>query len=335
MSVFIIAEAGVNHNGDIEKAIGLINVAKSAGADAVKFQTFKASKLVTGNADKAKYQINNTGTYESQYKMLKKLEMSPDDFGILSKHCTEIGISFLSTPFDFESVDLLSSLNVPLFKVSSSDLTNLPLLRYIARIGKPVILSTGMSTIGEIDEAINTIYNEGNNNVSILHCTTNYPTPECEVNLRVIDTLRNTFKVDVGYSDHTEGIYIAIAAVAMGAVIIEKHFTLDRQLPGPDHKASLEPEELKLMIQGIRSVEKALGNGIKKITSSEAAIMQTVRKSLVAGNYIQKGSIIKRCDLDIKRPERGILPKYIDDVTGKIARRNISPDEHINWVDIE
>lgn len=335
MPVMIIAEAGVNHNGSIQIAEKLIDTAKEAGADAVKFQTFKTAKLVTTAAEKAKYQTVNTGIAESQYNMLSRLELSREMHLHLKNYCDKVKITFLSTPFDFESVDLLTELNVPIYKISSGDLTNIPLLRYVSAIGRPVILSSGMSTLGEIKEALETVYSKGNRKVTVLHCTTNYPTPFEEANLNAMNTIQNAFKVDVGYSDHTDGIEAAIAAVAMGAVVIEKHFTMDRNLPGPDHKASLEPADLKKLVRSIRNIEKALGSGIKSITASEAAIMNTVRKSIVARNMIKKGQSISMDDLEIKRPMKGIEPKYLDDIIGKTARRDINPEEHIQWLDLE
>jgi len=329
---FIIAEAGVNHNGSLELAKKLVDVAKEAGVDAVKFQTFKTEKVVSKFAPKAEYQIKNTGNNESQYEMIKKLELTEEEFIELYKYTKEKGLIFLSTPFDFESADFLEDL-VPAYKISSTDLTNLPFLEYIAKKGKPIILSTGMATLGEIEEAVNTIkkYNE---DIILLHCITNYPADFEELNLRAIKTLKEAFKLPVGYSDHSLGIYAPIAAVTLGAIVIEKHFTIDKNLPGPDHKASLNPEELKEMVKAVRLTEKALGDGIKRPTFSEEKIKKVARKSLVANVDIPKGSIIKREMVTIKRPGIGIEPKYLDVVAGKRARRDIKKDEVLRWEDI-
>ena len=329
---FIIAEAGVNHNGSLELAKRLVDVAKKAGVDAIKFQTFKTEKVVSKFAPKAEYQIKNTGNNESQYEMIKKLELTEEEFIELYKYTKEKGLIFLSTPFDFESADFLEDL-VPAYKISSTDLTNLPFLEYIAKKGKPIILSTGMATLGEIEEAVNTIkkYNE---DIILLHCITNYPADFEELNLRAIKTLKEAFKLPVGYSDHSLGIYAPIAAVTLGAVVIEKHFTINKNLPGPDHKASLNPEELKEMVKAIRLIEKALGDGIKRPTFSEEKIKKVVRKSLVANVDIPKGSIIKREMVTIKRPGIGIEPKYLDKIIGKKAKRDIKKDEVIRWEDI-
>jgi len=332
---FIIAEAGVNHNGDIELAKRLIDVAKEAGADAIKFQTFKADNVVTKNAPKADYQIKNTNSYESQYEMIKKLELSEDEFRELHRYARKKGIIFLSTPFDFESADFLEELGVPAFKISSSDLTNLPFLEYIAEKGKPIILSTGMGTLGEIEEAINTIKNAGNEEIILLHCITSYPAKFENLNLRAIKTLKEAFKLPVGFSDHSLGIYAPIIAVALGAVVIEKHFTLDKNLPGPDHKASLDPQELKEMIKWIRLTEKALGDGIKRPTPEEEKIKKIVRKSIVAKVNIPEGTVLTEEMIAFKRPGTGIPPKYYKEILGKKARRNIKVDEIISWGDIE
>jgi len=330
---FIIAEAGINHNGDIELAKKLVNIAVECGVDAIKFQTFKAEKVVAKDTPKAEYQIKNTGTDESQYEMIKKLELSEDEFIELYNYTKKKGLTFLSTPFDFESADFLDDL-VPAFKISSTDLTNLPFLKYVAEKGKPIILSTGMGTLGEIEEAVNTI-REINDDLILLHCITNYPASFESLNLRVIKTLREAFKLPVGFSDHSLGIYAPIAAVTLGAVVIEKHFTLDKNLPGPDHKASLNPEELKEMVNAIRLIEKALGDGIKKPTPEEKKIKKVARRSLVANVNIPKGTIIKREMIAIKRPGIGIEPKYLDVVVGKRARRDIKKDEVLKWGDLE
>lgn len=335
MALFIIAEAGVNHNNDIYLARKMIDAACEAGADAVKFQTFKAANLASRLAQKAKYQIENMRTSESQYEMLKKLELPYEIHFELKSYCESKGIVFMSTPFDFESADFLESLNIGVYKISSGDLTNIPFLKYIALKGKPIILSTGMSTLGEIEEALNAIYSTGNKDVTVLHCTTNYPTQFSEVNLNAMKTIESAFNVKVGYSDHTEGIEIPIAAAALGAKIIEKHFTLDKNMEGPDHKASLEPHELKLMVTAIRRIEISLGDGFKRVSDSEKSIMGNVRKSIIAVKEIKKNSIITEQDLCIKRPATGIEPKYYEQVIGKGARSDIPAESPIRWQDIE
>lgn len=322
---FIIAEAGINHNGSVVMAKKLIDAAKDAGADAVKFQTFEAEKIVTPNAKQAKYQIKNIGKKESQYTMLKKLELSYSDFRNLKKYCDRKKIIFLSTPHSCkEDVNLVSEL-CPVIKVGSGDLTNLPILEYIAKKQLPIILSTGMATLKEVKEAVKTIL-PINEKLILLHCTTNYPTSLKEVNLKAIQTMAREFNLPIGYSDHTDGIKVSLAAVAMGACVIEKHFTLDKNLPGPDHKASLEPKELNEMVIAIRNVEKVLGDGIKKPTESEEKIKKIVRKSIVAKIDIPPGTKITKEMLTIKRPGTGIEPKYLDMVIGKIARKGIKKD---------
>ena len=332
---FIIAEAGVNHNGSLDLAYQLIDVAKDAGADAVKFQTFKAENVVSRLADKAEYQKKTTGSDKSQLEMIKKLEISFEDFIKLKEYCDEKGNMFLSTPFDYNSVDLLEGL-VPLYKIGSGEITNLPFLRYIAKKRKPTSLSTGMANLGEIEEAINTIRVVNSRaKISLLHCTTNYPTSYGEVNLKAMQTLANTFKLPVGYSDHTLGIEVSVAAVAMGAKIIEKHFTLDKKLPGPDHKASLEPGELKEMVKEIRNIEKALGSGIKKPNKSEIEIMKAARRSLITTRDIRAGEVIKESDITIKRPGTGIPPKFKEIIIGMKILKNVSKDEIIKWEDFK
>jgi N-acetylneuraminate synthase/N,N'-diacetyllegionaminate synthase len=327
---FIIAEAGVNHNGNVELAKKLIDTAKDAGADAVKFQTFKAENVVTKNSEKAEYQKETTGK-GSQYNMIKKLELTEYDFKELADYAKKKGILFLSSPFDKESVDLLYELDVPVFKIASGEITNFPLLRYIAKKRKPIILSTGMSTLGEVEEALKVIRNEGVEDIVLLHCVSNYPAKIEDVNLKAMETLKQAFKIPVGFSDHTLGITASIAAVASGACLIEKHFTLDRNLPGPDHKASLEPDELKEMVKTIRDVEKALGDGIKKPTKEEEEIKKVARRSVVAKVDISEGAIITEDMLDVKRPGTGIEPKYIERIIGKRAKINIKKDELITW----
>jgi N,N'-diacetyllegionaminate synthase len=331
---FIIGEAGVNHNGDIEIAKKLIDVACDAKVDAVKFQTFKAENLVTKNAEKAKYQKETTGD-GSQFEMLKKLELSYEDHLILEQYCENRGTMFISTPFDFESVDLLQKLNMPLYKVSSGDLTNIPFLMYIAILNKPMIISTGMANLGEVEKAVQAIKRVGNDQINLLHCTSNYPTAYEDVNLSAMLTLKNAFKVTVGYSDHTEGIEIPIAAVAMGAKIIEKHFTLDKNMGGPDHKASLNPAELKQMVNSIRNIEKAIGDGIKVCNKNEESTKKLARKSIVAGKRIKSGEIISYENITFKRPENGVSPLFIDEIVGKVAIYNIDIDEFINFDNVK
>lgn len=332
---FIIAEAGVNHNGNIALAKKLIDAAVEAGADAVKFQTFKTENVVTLTAEKAEYQKDTTGMGESQYEMIKKLELSEDDFRDLSEYAKKAGIIFLSTPFDEESVDLLDQIGVPAFKVPSGEITNFPLLKKVAQKSRPVILSTGMATLGEVEEALNYLAMHGAKEIILLHCTTSYPAPVESVNLRAMETLRCAFQVPVGYSDHTEGITIPIAAASMDACVIEKHFTLDRTLPGPDHRASLEPQELAAMVKGVRDVERARGNGIKAPNEVEEAIKMVARKSIVARRDINVGDVLTGEDLAIKRPGTGIEPKYFDSILQKKARVLIQKDQIIQWDMIE
>ncbi len=326
---FIIAEAGVNHNGSIEMAKKLVNAAKEAGADAVKFQTFKTKNLVTKNAKKAEYQIKNSGE-ESQYEMIKKLELSDSEFQEIAKYAESKGIIFLSSPFDTESVDLLDEMNIPAFKIASGEITNFPLLKHIAKKHRPVILSTGMSTIGEVEEALNLI-EKYNDDIILMHCLTNYPAKKEDANLNVIKTLEYTFKRHVGFSDHTSGIEMSVAAVALGSCVIEKHFTIDKNLPGPDHKASLEPQELSEMVKAVRNVEKGLGNGIKKPTNDEIKIKKLVRKSIVAKKDILKGSILTEEMLTIKRPGTGIEPKYLDELVGRELIDDVKKDDLLKW----
>ena len=332
---FIIAEAGVNHNGSVELAKKLIAVAKEAGADAVKFQTFKAENVVTQKAEKAAYQKGTTDAEESQYEMIKKLELTEYDFKELADYAKERGVIFLSSPFDKGSADLLDKMNVPAYKIASGEITNFPLLRYITKKGKPIILSTGMATLGEVEEALNVIRSEGVEEVILLHCVSNYPAKIEDVNLRAMETLKQAFKIPVGFSDHTLGITASIAAVALGACVIEKHFTLDRNLLGPDHKASLEPDELKEMVKSIRDVEKALGNGVKIPTKEEEEIKRIARRSIVAKVDIPKGTTITEDMMDAKRPGRGIEPKSIDIIVGKKAKEDIRKDEIVTWKMIE
>lgn len=327
---FIIAEAGVNHNGDINIAKKLVDKACDAGVDAIKFQTFKAENLVTREAPKADYQKDTTGD-GNQFEMLKKLELSLEEHILLKEYCEKKGIIFISTPFDFESVDLLEKIDVPLYKISSGDLTNLPLLKYIASKEKTIILSTGMANLGEVEEAVQTILEIGNNNLILLHCTSNYPTAYEDVNLRAMLTMKEAFKLTIGYSDHTIGIEVPIAAVALGAGVIEKHFTLDKTMDGPDHRASLEPDELKMMVDSIRNIEKTMGDGIKRCNKNEEKSKFVSRKSIVAKVDIKKGQVITKELIDYKRPAKGLPPKVINYIIGKRAREDIKKDSIINF----
>ena len=326
--VYVIAEAGVNHNGDIDLAFRLVDEAKKAGADCIKFQTFKTENLVSVNAEKADYQKKTTGD-GSQIDMLKKLELSYSDFTSLKSYCDNIGICFISTPFDLESIAFLDSLDIPFWKIPSGEITNYPYLMSIAKTGRPVILSTGMSTMDDISHALNVLTQNGTTDIKILHCNTEYPTPYEDVNLNAMKTLYNTFGYEVGYSDHTKGIEIPVAAVAMGATVIEKHFTLDRNMEGPDHKASLEPDELSEMVKCIRNIEKALGNGIKEPSKSEKKNISIARKSIVAKTDIKKGDILTEDNIATKRPGTGINPMKWNDVIGTRAIKDFNEDDLI------
>lgn len=328
---FIIAEAGVNHNGDMEIAKQLIDIAAEAGVDAIKFQTFKAENLASKDAAKAAYQMENTDVSESQFEMLKKLELSYEMHLELMQHCKEKKIEFLSTPFDIESLEVLMNLGISLIKIPSGEITNLPFLRAISKYNCPIILSTGMSDLEEIKEAIQVLKSNGNESISVLHCNTQYPTPFIDVNLNVLQTLKEELKLSIGYSDHTEGIEIPIAAVAMGAEIIEKHFTLSHELDGPDHKASLEPSELRAMVLGIRNIEKALGSNIKAVSDSEKNNVNVARKSIVAKKAIIKGELFTEENITTKRPGTGINPMKWDEVIGQIATKNYEMDEQIKF----
>jgi N,N'-diacetyllegionaminate synthase len=329
--VLIIAEAGVNHNGDLDMAKQLIDAAADAGADSVKFQTFQADRLVTVSACKADYQNLTTDATESQHAMLKRLELSEEAHRALIAHCAVRGIAFFSTGFDTESIDLLRRLGQDHFKIPSGEITNLPYLCHIGRLGRNVILSTGMSTLGDIEAAIAALETAGTvrSLITVLHCTTEYPTPMNEVNLRAMQSLRVAFGTAVGYSDHTRGTEVSIAAVALGATVIEKHFTLDRNLPGPDHQASLEPDELRAMVAAIRNIEIALGDGVKRLTPSEAKNIPIARKSIVASRDIVAGEILSANNMAVKRAGTGISPMRWDEVVGQIARRPFVPDELI------
>ncbi len=353
-SVFIIAEAGVNHNGSLDMAKKLIEAAANAGADAVKFQTFKAEKLVTRSASKAEYQTRTTDAAKSQFEMIRELELDEAAHHVLIEHCRACGIEFVSTPFDEDSVDLLAKrFDLPRLKIPSGEINNAPLLLKIARTGKPVILSSGMSTLGEIEDALGVLAfgYSGNGSpslaafravycsvegqaalrskVTLLHCTTEYPAPLDDVNLRAMETISAAFGLPVGFSDHTEGIYVSIAAAALGATVIEKHFTMDRNLPGPDHKASIEPVELRELVRSIRQVERALGSSLKIPAPSEVKNMSVARKSIVSARQIRAGELFSAENLTVKRPGNGISPLHFWELLGRRAVRDFSADEVI------
>jgi N,N'-diacetyllegionaminate synthase len=329
MSVFIIAEAGVNHNGSIELAYKLIDVAIESGANAVKFQTFQAENFVIRDTEKAEYQKQNDNSNESQFDMLKKLELSVDDHKNLIDYCNIKGITFLSSPFDIESINLLAELNLKIFKIPSGEITNLPYLRHIGSFNKEVILSTGMSNLKEIGEALKILINAGTSKekITVLHANTMYPTPMKDVNLMAMQTIRDKFDVSVGYSDHTLGIEVDIAAVALGATVIEKHFTLDKKMDGPDHVASLDASELKSMVAAIRNIELALGSKVKDLTDSEKPNIEIARKSIVAKTKIKKSEVFSNENLTTKRPGSGISPMKWDSIIGKFAKRDYNLDD--------
>ena len=331
MKTLVIAEAGVNHNGDIGMAVELVARAAEAGADVVKFQTFDTSQVVARHAPKATYQIARTGESDSQYDMVRRLELPREAHATLVETCHAHGITFMSTAFDHGSLDLLVKLGVDRLKVPSGEITNLPLLRDIGRRGLPVILSTGMATLGEVETAIEVLNRSGTptERVTVLHCTTEYPAPFQDVNLRAMTTLQNALGVAVGYSDHTSGIEVPIAAVALGATVIEKHLTLDRSLPGPDHHASLEPAEFAEMVRSIRHVEAALGDGIKRVVDSEAQNRMVARRSIVAAAPIAAGEPFTSANLATKRPAVGLSPMRWDEIIGRTATRDYAPDEPI------
>jgi N-acetylneuraminate synthase len=320
---FIIAEAGVNHNGSVELATRLVDAAVEAGADAVKFQTFKAERLVTPDAPKADYQVQATDISESQLEMLRRLELSREDHLELFSYCRRKGILFMSTPFDEESADLLEELGVPAFKIPSGELTNLPFLTHVARKGRAMIVSTGMSYLDEVKDAVQAVAETGNMNLALLHCVSTYPANPADVNLRAMHTMAAAFNVPVGYSDHTLGIEVALAAVALGACVVEKHFTLDRTLPGPDHRASLEPDELAALVRGSRVVEKALGHARKEPSASETNTAAVARKSLVAKWDIRTGSMLTEEMITLKRPGTGLPAAMRSKIVGRKAKQDI------------
>lgn len=329
---FIIAEAGVNHNGNFKLAMKMIDAAKKAGADAIKFQTFKAENLVTFDAEKAEYQ-KSTDRAKSQFEMLKNLELSDEEFFKLKKYCDRKKIIFISSPFDMQSFKILKNIGLSAVKVASGEITNFPFLESAAKTKKPILLSTGMSKIFEIKEAVKFIQ-KYNSKIILLHCITNYPTEDIDANLNVIDAFSKNFNCIIGYSDHTKGILAPVAAVSKGVKVIEKHFTLDKKLEGPDHSSSLEPSELQEMIQNIRIIELMLGNGIRKPNKNEKNVSKVARKSIIAHKDIKKGKIIKKSDVIIKRPGTGIEPKYLSKIIGKKARKNIKKDKMIRKSDI-
>lgn len=328
--VFIIAEAGVNHNGDIELARQLVDAAAEAGADAVKFQTFKAEKLVCKNAEKAAYQKEITDARETQLEMLKKLELTEQMHRELMDYCGERGIIFLSTPFDMDSIQMLADLGLQIFKIPSGEITNLPYLRKIGGYHRKIILSTGMSSMEEVEAAVKILQENGADDITLLHCNSQYPTPMPDVNLTAMVSMKKKLGFPVGYSDHTQGIEIPVAAVALGAVVIEKHFTLDRTMEGPDHKASLEPNELKEMVKAIRNIEMALGDGVKRLSESEKENVGAARKSIVAAVPIKKGDIFTEENLTMKRPGTGISPMRWDELSGHRAKREYCQDDFIS-----
>jgi N,N'-diacetyllegionaminate synthase len=329
--VFIIAEAGVNHNGSLELAKKMVDVAKECKVDAIKFQTFTGEKVISKFAPKAEYQKQTTGKEESQLEMVKKLELDEKSHQELLQYCKNQEVMFLSTPFDLDSVDLLSNLGLEIFKIPSGEITNLPYLRKIAKLNKKIIMSTGMAKLGEIENAVDILVKGGTlrEKITLLHCNTEYPTPYQDVNLKAMLTIGEALKLNIGYSDHTLGIEIPVAAVAMGATVIEKHFTLDKNMEGPDHKASLNPEELKNMVVAIRNVEAAMGSGLKTPSPSEAKNMVIARKSIIAACNIKKGDVFSEETLTVKRPGNGISPLLWDEVIGKVAIRDFNEDELI------
>jgi len=329
MSVLIIAEAGVNHNGNLDLALKMVDEAKRAGADIVKFQTAIPEKVISKYADKAEYQKKTTGNEESQLEMCKRIHLKLSDYDIIKKYCEEVGIEFLSTPFDLESIDYLEKLGMRLWKIPSGEITNLPYLIKIAKTGKSVIMSTGMAELKEVEEAVNVLKENGAGEITLLHCTTEYPAPFESVNLRAMNTLREKVGTEVGYSDHTVGFEVAVAAAVLGASVIEKHFTLNHNMEGPDHKASLEPEEFEVMVNNIRMIEKALGDGVKQPAEAEKKNIAIARKSIVAAKDIKKGEIFTEDNITVKRPGSGISPMRWFEVLGTEAVRDFGEDELI------
>ena len=329
--IFIVAEAGVNHNGSIDLAFQLVDIASDAGADAIKFQTFKANRLLTNKAKKAEYQLKNTSRSETQFEMIKRLELDEKSHFDLINYCKKKKIMFLSTPFDLESIDFLNSINMKFFKIPSGEITNLPYLIHIGSLGKKIILSTGMSNLAEVRDALTTLEQAGTpkEKITLLHATTEYPCPFEEVNLLAMLTMKKEFDISVGYSDHTTGVEVAIAAAALGASVIEKHFTIDRKMEGPDHMASLEPQELKYMIACIRNISSSLGDGVKKPSNSELKNMSIARKSIVAASSIKIGEVFNEKNLTVKRPALGLSPMRWNELIGKIAQKDYKTDDFI------
>jgi N,N'-diacetyllegionaminate synthase len=330
--VIIIAEAGVNHNGDVNIAIELVDEAAKSGADYVKFQTFKAENLVTEYAKKAKYQQQNGESGQTQYQMLKELELNEQSYQLIIKRCKQKNIGFLSSAFDLQSIEYLSKFKLPFIKIPSGEITNLPYLRKVASLNSKIFLSTGLSNMNEIENALSILIKSGakKTEITVLHCNSEYPTPFEDVNLNAMKTIGEKFNVNVGYSDHTIGTCVPIAAVALGASVIEKHFTLDKNLVGPDHSASLEPKEFRSMVESIRSIEVAMGNGIKKISTSEKKNLKSIRKSIVASRLIKKGELFSEDNIDIKRPGNGVSPMKWDQVLGKIAPKIFEKNQIIS-----
>ena len=331
---FVIAEVGVNHNGSLDLALRSIDVAAEAGADAVKFQTFRAEKLVTKAAQTAKYQAENTGKQQTQFEMLKSLELSETDHGVIVEHCRARGIMFMSTPFDEDSATLLNSLGMTIFKVPSGELTNLPLLKQIAGFGRPLVISTGMSTLGDVEAAVTAVESAGNPQIILLHCVSNYPAAAADVNLRAMLSMRSAFGLPVGYSDHTLGIEVSLASVALGACVVEKHFTLDRGLPGPDHRASAEPEELRRLIAGIRTVEAALGTGRKAPCSAELDTAKAARRSLVAATDLPAGTCLTESMIAIRRPGTGLPPSMKPYLMSRTLRVSLAAGDLLRLEDV-
>ncbi len=332
---FVIAEAGVNHNGDIEIAKRLVDVAADAGADAVKFQTFKAELVVSAGAPMAEYQRETVGDAQSQIAMLRPLELSREEHVELAEHCTQRGILFLSSPFDEGSVDMLDEMGMPVFKVASGEINNWPLLRRIAGKGKPIIMSTGMADMGEVAAALRMIRDAGNEEVVLLHCVSNYPADPADANLRAMGAMEAAFNVPIGYSDHTEGVDVSLAAVALGACVIEKHFTLDKGMPGPDHAMSIDPQELKQLVDGVRTVTAALGSGTKETRPSEFIMRDIVRRSIVPTRDLEVGDVLDASLLKTVRPGTGLPPEMLDQVIGKRIKRRIPADQMLTLEDIE
>ena len=331
-SCLIIAEAGVNHNGELDLALKLCDAAKKAGADIVKFQTWKTENLITRHVDQAEYQAQNTGVTESQFDMLKRLELSYDDFKVIKKHCDDIGIIFASTADEPESLDFLVDLGIPFIKVGSGDIGNIPFLRYMGTKGLPIVLSTGMSTLEDVDISIKALKEGGASDITLLHCTTSYPCPYEDVNLKAMITLQHSFNLPVGYSDHTIGVEVASAAVALGAKIVEKHFTLDCNMKGPDHAASTEPDEFACLVKSIRNIEVCLGSGIKEPSNAEKQIAKVVTKRIVAKRAISIGDIFTEDNICIKRCNEGELARKWDDVIGKTSKQNYQVDDGVRTI---